>query len=179
MFKSEELVLETLRHADFRSLVSSTNVSTQFARVVRSVIKERVTIALRPFIPKSGQESLFQELTMAQGLIFGDVPLQIIASRFWQPRELYISVPWKERLRILLWFARYGYVNTGVHDYRLPYCETFVITHTDVSPNICIHMIQSLIYKISIRIPSASRVAALTLMRGGLLCPQALQRGGA
>ncbi len=179
MFKSEELILETLRYANFRSLVSSTKVSTQFARVARTVIKERVAIALRPLIPKSGQESFFQELTMSQGLIFGDVPLQIIANRFWRPRELYISVPWKERLRILLWFARYGYVNTGVHDYRLPYCETFVIAHMDVSPNICIYTIQSPIYRISIRILSASRVAALMLMRGDLLCPQALRRGGA
>ncbi len=131
-FLSNEVLLIIMGFADFSTLVTLSQVSKQLRNLVPTGAKDLIEDSLAPFVPKSAQTAFFNELRATQGLIFGDLVLQTISGRNWTVVELHVSVPWRERLRMRLWFLRLGFRSDGESERRYNDCDTHILTHEEV-----------------------------------------------
>ncbi|KAF9495645.1 hypothetical protein BDN71DRAFT_862595 [Pleurotus eryngii] len=129
MCQAEELLLGILRLVDFAGLAHTSRSCRQFRRLVKVVIKDRVAKTLTPYFPPSALGSFFYKLRLARGLIFGDVPLQIILDRCWTCTDLDVSVAYEDHADMIGWLGANGYPDSTESDQRFPGCKTYNMPH--------------------------------------------------
>ncbi|KAF9489731.1 hypothetical protein BDN71DRAFT_1511879 [Pleurotus eryngii] len=127
--QAQEILLDIFGRVSFAGLSSISRASRRFRRLVRVVMKERVEMALVPFFPTAVIPLFFQQLRWARGLMFGDVPLQVVVGRRWPCKDLHISVPYEDRVDMLLWLSANGYPDSTTMDGHFAGCKTYALAH--------------------------------------------------